>query len=49
MNIVSVVVALEGVTWEVTHPFGELPLGLREDCKHVRVLSELFEASVSAD
>ena len=31
--------ALEGVTWELPRPFGELPWGLRGDCKHVRVLS----------
>ena len=31
--------ALEGVTWELPRPFGELPWGLRGDCKHVRVLT----------
>jgi hypothetical protein len=39
LNIVSVVVALEGVTWELPRPFGELPWGLSGDCEHVRVLT----------
>ena len=41
--------ALEGVTWELPHPFGELPWGLTGDCKHVRVLTNRGEPKFEAD